>query len=364
MNRSNRKKVVFSHSGVSVLNRRVEKSVEFLKDAISRKNVWTYVEWQDEKSLDDFKERGCYIIEGTRIQSDDGFPNFPCNDFGAMLMVVDTVPVGIVKHKGVVGQLLFMSDYLSGTTILCTRSCKYDSDKEEWTSWDECGGYNAVLYDKLQQIEHTLFPLNITLDISPSIEEYTGNNKNFTISWEALIKGERADVTSITLKVGNSTIPVDVLDTYKDVSASNDSEVTLTIEADGRKSEIKRFINFSRRYYSGVVDSGWLAKSDTVKNLTETALKDKAAITVNYAAATQKKIVFAYPASHGLISSIKDTYGNSMFALNDKGKTFNKGPETVAVTLSSGTTLNYYVYESDVTNVTSGNITYTTTTFD
>ena len=64
------------------------------------------------------------------------------------------------------------------------------------------------------------------------------------------------------------------------------------------------------------------------------------------------------------MSTIKDAYGNSMFTLNDSNKTFNAAPKTVAVTLSGGATLDYYVYESAITNVTAGNITYTTKTFD
>lgn len=230
---------------------------------------------------------------------------------------------------------------------------------------NELGKAIEAATDKILKLEQDVFPLEITLTVSPSAaQEYTGSNEDFTISWTMKIAGETVLPSKLELKVGNDVVPVDIEDVSKIVSVNNDKQVTLIVEADGRAATKTANINFARRYYSAVVDSSWTATNDTVKALAKSALKSAAAATVAYSAATQKKIVFAYPVSHGVMSTIKDAYGNSMFALNDSGKTFNTAPKTVAVTLSGGATLDYYVYESVITNVTAGNITYTTKTFD
>lgn len=216
----------------------------------------------------------------------------------------------------------------------------------------------------ISKIKNKLFPLEVTLSVSPSIEEYTGANKYFTISWTTKIDGESVVPSKLEVTVGRTIVETDASKTFVTVTANNDKEVKLYVEAEGRNATKTANINFARRYYSAVVDSTWTATNDTIKALAKSALKSAAAATVSYSAATQKKIVFAYPKSHDVISTIKDAYGNSMFTLNDSGKTFNTAPKTVAVTLSGGATLDYYVYESVITNVVAGNITYTTKTFD
>ena len=225
---------------------------------------------------------------------------------------------------------------------------------------------NAVITSAIYRLERAVFPLEVTLSVYPSgAQEYTGANKEFTISWTIKIAGESVAPSELALTVGGTIVEIDdKTKTSVTVVADDDRKVELYVEADGRSAIKTANINFARRYYSAVVDSGWSATDDTIKALAKSALKSAAAATVTYSAATQKKIVFAYPVSHGLMSTIKDAYGNSMFALNDSGKTFNTAPKTVAVTLSGGATLDYYVYESAITNVTAGNITYTTKSFD
>lgn len=218
----------------------------------------------------------------------------------------------------------------------------------------------------ISKIKNKLFPLEVTLSVTPSgAQEYTGANKEFTISWTTKIDGESVAPTKLELTVGGTIVEIDdPTKTSVTVVADNDRIINLSVEAEGRTATKTANINFARRYYSAVVDSGWSATDDTIKALAKSALKSAAAATVTYSAATQKKIVFAYPVSHDVMSTIKDAYGNSMFTLNDSGKTFNTAPTTVAVTLSGGATLDYYVYESVITNVTAGNITYTTKSFD
>lgn len=221
------------------------------------------------------------------------------------------------------------------------------------------------LISRILKLEQDVFPLEVSLTISPSgAQEFTGANRDFTISWTVKIASEQVVPSKLELKVGTDYVPVDIGDISKVVSANNDKQVMLLVEAEGRSATKTANINFARCYYSAVVDSTWAATNDTIKALAKRALKSAAAATVTYSAAKQKKIVFAYPVSHGVMSTIQDARKNDMFVLNDGNKTFNAAPKTVAVTLSGGATLDYYVYESAITNVTAGNITYTTETFD
>lgn len=364
MNRICRKHVAMSRSGSAALYRKIKQYVDFLKETTPAKDAWTYVKWQSGNSLNEFKERGCYIIDGERTELDDGFPNLYADVFCAMLMVTDTTLEGDAWHEGIVGQLLFVSDSQSGTSILYTRSYIYNSENSEWTPWEVYGGNNDSLARRLLLIEQKIFPLIVTLNVTPTIQEYTGNTYEFKLSWSIKINDVAVIPTEISLKVGNNSIPVDKEDLYKTISASDDVKATLTVEAEGRSATKSIDINFARNYYTAVVDADWSPTSDTICALAKKALKTSAAASVTYSAAVQKKIVFAYPVSHGLMTSIKDVYGNSMFAIGNSGKTFNTSPQTVTVTMPSGATLRYYVYESNVTNITDGVIIYTTNTFD
>ncbi len=367
MDKCSRKNVSFSRSGFSVLNRKLEQKLEIIKDSLSRKDAWVYVAWSSNETLDNFVGRGCYVIDGKHSGNDAGFPvvgGAAGGDFSAILMVVDSTPVGTTRGEGILGQFLVLTDKETQKTGVYTRTNTYASGKNNWSVWSELGE-KVSIENKLQKLEQKVFPLEVTLSVDPpETKEYTGAAKEFTLSWTVKIAGETVTPSSVVLKVGDETVPVDKEDTSKIVSATDDKKVELTIEADGRIAIKTANINFARRYYSAVVDGEWEPTNDTIKKLAKKELKTAAAATVTYSAATQKKIVFAYPASHGTMSTIKDAYGNSMFTLNDGGKTFNTAPETVEVTLSGGAKLSYYVYESAVTNVTAGNITYTTKSYD
>lgn len=367
MDKCSSKNVSFSGSGFSALNRRLEQKLEILKDTLTRKDAWIYVAWDSDSSLDNFVQRGCYFIDGTRRGQGGGFPDTGANDagdFSAILMVVDSTPVGNKRDEGVSGQFLMLSDNSTQRTRVYTRTNIYTAAKNSWGAWNELGE-NISMESKLQKLEQTVFPLEVTLSVSPpAAQEFTGASNDFTISWTVKIAGEAVTPSNIVLKVGGETVPVDKEDTSKIVSATDDKKVELTIEADGRTATKTANINFARRYYSAVVDASWTPTDAAIKALAKTALKTAAAATVTYSAAVQKKIVFAYPESHGLMSAIKDAYGNSMFTLGDEGKTFNTAPTKVKVTLSGGAVLDYNVYESAVTNVTGGNITFTTKSYD
>lgn len=366
MNGISRKKLAFSRSGVSALNRKVERELVLLKDTLARKNVWNYVKWDVGSSLNDFKERGCYLIDGICGESDSGLPDLQCNEFAAMLMVIDTTPVAVATEEGVVGQLLFIADNGSSDSVLYSRSYIYTGLGAEWTEWEVCNGSRGPLYERLQIVEQKIFPIEVTLSVDPpGAQEYTGANKEFKISWTTKIAGESVAPSELTLTVGGTIIEIDdATKTSVTVVANDDRKVELSVEAEGRTATKTANINFARRYYSAVVDGEWKPTNDTITKLAKRALKSAAAATVTYSAAKQKKIVFAYPVSHGVMSTIQDARKNDMFVLNDGNKTFNAAPKTVAVTLSGGATLDYYVYESAITNVTAGNITYTTETFD
>lgn len=250
-------------------------------------------------------------------------------------------------------------------TLMLNGSAEHSNRTYSNGIWSDWTNENAVVSTKLTRVMNVIFPLEISLSVSPAtIQEFTGSSKSFTLSWTAKVDGEPVVPTSIKLQVGDLSYNLSTSATSYTVSATNDTALTLTIEADGRTATKTANINFAKRYYSAVVDGSWTPTEAGIKALAKSALKTSGTATVTYSAATQKKIVFAYPASHGLMSAIKDAYGNSMFILGNDDKTFSKEPTTVTVTLSGGANLQYYVYESNITNIVDGSITYTTATYD
>ena len=333
----------------------------------------------------------------TEIKGNDGWNSIPIGvDFGAWIdqtwkykkIRITIIPKIENSTKFFINKIRFIGETLrfSRNGSLSTNNHMYTWDVDKNVTFpanvtssnitkitNDISTLNAIISENgsdISKIKNKLFPLEVTLSVktkdggSTAVQEYTGANKEFIISWTTKIDGESVTPTALTLTVGGAVVTTDANKTSITVAANDDKEVKLYVEAEGRNATKTANINFARRYYSAVVDSTWTATNDTIKALEKSALKSAAAATVSYSAAFQKKVVFAYPVSHGVMSTIRDARQNDMFTLNDSGKTFNTAPTTVSVTLSGGATLDYYVYESVITNVVAGNITYTTKTFD
>lgn len=307
MNGISRKKLAFSRSGVSALNRKVERELVLLKDTLARKNVWNYVKWDVGSSLNDFKERGCYLIDGICGESDSGLPDLQCKEFAAMLMVIDTTPVAVATEEGVVGQLLFITDNGSSASVLYSRSYIYTGLGAEWTEWEVCNGSRGPLYEKLQIVEQKIFPLEVTLYVDPpGAQEYTGANENFTISWTIKIAGEQVVPSKLELKVGGTIVEIDdATKTSVTVVANDDRKVELYVEAEGRSARAEGYIKFAYPAYTGLVDDDFsISESNITTELTEMPLVDGRSRAYTYAAHSNKKIIYCYASVYGNLSQV------------------------------------------------------------
>ena len=199
--------------------------------------------------------------------------------------------------------------------------------------------------DKLLHIENKLFPLEVTLSVYPSIEEYTGANENFTIGWTTKIDGKSVIPKSISLTVGGIAVPVDTSDTSKEVSANNDANISLTIEAEGRSATISGKINFAYPAYTSVVADNFVVNEANVKGLTKMSLVDSKARSHTYVAPKLQKVVYAYAKSYGALTGIVDANNVNLIANYTRNE----------ITING---IAYYVYITTERFSTNGSITY------
>jgi len=130
------------------------------------------------------------------------------------------------------------------------------------------------------------------------------------------------------------------------VSANQNFTAKVT-DSDGKVTSANTgTFTFVYPYYYGVIAADATADAAAVKALTK-KIESKGTKTISYTASNQK-MVFATPASNGVIKTITDPNG---FNVTD---TFTQS--TVSITGLDGTAQNYYVYVSDATTVTAFNM--------
>lgn len=343
-----KKQITLSHSGFSMLNQKIERYLQALSDSLKGGNSFVFITWSDELSLNDFVKSGCYVINGTGVLSNYGFPGNALNvstQFSAILMVTDSNPQGGECDEGVVGQFLLLADKISEKISIYTRANIYSANGKKWTSWT--GNCNTKdIEDKLLHIENKLFPLELTLSIAPSdLQEYTGANKLFTIGWSAKVDGKSVVPSLISLTVGEIAVPVDTSDTSKEVSANNDANILLTIEAEGRSATISGKINFAYPAYTSVVADNFVVNEANVKGLTKMSLVDSKARSHTYVAPKLQKVVYAYAKSYGALTGIVDANNVNLIANYTRNE----------ITING---IAYYVYITTERFSTNGSITY------
>lgn len=139
------------------------------------------------------------------------------------------------------------------------------------------------------------------------------------------------------------TFTVDV-----DVTANKSFQAKVT-DADSKVTTANTgTFTFVYPYYQGVIGASATANEAAVKALTK-VVQTKGTKSFNYTASNQK-MVFATPASNGVIKTITDP---NNFNVTD---TFTQS--TVQITGLDGTKQNYYVYVSEPTTVTSFKMTF------
>lgn len=155
--------------------------------------------------------------------------------------------------------------------------------------------------DRILAIEQGLWPLEVTFSLDKSAVE-VNKESVITASVKVMRKGE--DVTSdanITINGGTDrqfTVTPETAGTLN---------YNLTVEYDGLTFADSKSVVVTYPFYFGIVDKSFVATPENVASLDSMILptnKYKATISLAY-----QKVVYAYPVSKGVLSSITDENG-------------------------------------------------------
>lgn len=147
MDSSNKRKVVFSSSGVASFRRFLEQEREFVKKELDKKISFQTVVWNAEMSLDDFVSVGNFFIQGCRESLNDAMPIMNSgdgNDISAILVVTDSAAPESCADRKTVGQMLILSNRVGGETKIYTRSCNVAADNVAWSRWQVLQGMTEL----------------------------------------------------------------------------------------------------------------------------------------------------------------------------------------------------------------------------
>ena len=202
------------------------------------------------------------------------------------------------------------------------------------------------LRTNIEKLMKKTFPLTLTLLVSPStLQKYTGQAKEFSLSWGAKVADESVTPTSIVLTAGGANIPVDKTATTAKVTASNDTEIILNVEASGMTAQAKADIKYAYAAYTGVVDKNFTITADEITQLKEMSLVDGTGRSYTYDALELQKVVYAYAKVYGALTGIVDANNVNLIGNYTRSEIEING-------------IAYYVYITTKEFSTTGSVTY------
>ena len=218
------------------------------------------------------------------------------------------------------------------------------------------GGLNAgsSVKDKTVKdvLENILFPYQkpvVSFTISPNTTIYEIGNTVSAIDFSVTATKKSENIQSIKIYDGYTlltTITTNVSNggTFNySYTCSISSNTTLKVEVSDGTSTVSSTKNivFANRSYYGFIANGASVNADAIKALQNSVVKTSKGLTYDRISCIDSKLVYAYPKSQGLLSSIKD--GNGFEYINSYICT------TIAI---NGVDYNAYVLK-DATTVSS-----------
>lgn len=190
-----------------------------------------------------------------------------------------------------------------------------------WEATGEKGGVDNIDLDKydtaIEELEQThendvtelrnaVFPLSLTFSVTPSLVE-AGKTSSLAFNWNVKRKG--ADVTSSSTKTLNDD---DVTGTSKSVSVSPTAETaysyTLIASYQGISAQQTLQVKAVYKSYFGVVEKTFEPSEASILSLGG-LLNGSRALSKAGLSFADSKLCYAYPASFGKLTSIKDGNG-------------------------------------------------------
>ena len=186
------------------------------------------------------------------------------------------------------------------------------------------GGLNSGSYVKdkttMEVLESILFPYQkptVSFAISPSTTIYESGTTVSSIMFTINVTKKSNDIQSIKVYDGSTlltTITSGVANggtfTYT-YSCNITSNTTLKVEVSDGTSTVSatKNITFANKSYYGFVADGVAIDDTAIKGLQNSSLKTSKALTYSGITCVDSRIVYAYPQSQGLLSSILDGSG-------------------------------------------------------
>lgn len=226
---------------------------------------------------------------------------------------------------------------------------KSDGTENEYTvtvpivTSEKAGMMSAADKKKIIDLDAAVWPVTVTLNVSPSIVE-VGVSTKVSLTWNVMRKGfEVFDESEMTLN------GEEIFATAKDVTVNESSPKTIdyTLKAvyQGVTGSATKQVNVVYPSYFGSVAADWAPTEESIKALTKT-LQVSRAYTHSGISTSNGKIAYCYPASYGKLTSIKDGNGYEVIdsytvqTVNVGGVSYNCYLLTTPVT-SSGVTQIY-----------------------
>lgn len=201
---------------------------------------------------------------------------------------------------------------------------------------EKAGMMTASDKKKIIELDAAVWPVTVTLNISPDIVE-VGVSTKVTLTWNVERKGgDVSDESKMTLN------GEDIYATAKEITINESSpkSISYTVKAvfENITESVTKNINVVYPSYFGSVAANWTATGSNIKTLSKSLLASRT-YTHSDISTNNGKIVYCYPASYGKLTSIKDGNGYEVI-----------GSYTLETVTIDGVSYNCYLLTTPVTS--------------
>lgn len=201
---------------------------------------------------------------------------------------------------------------------------------------EKAGMMTASDKKKIIELDAAVWPVTVTLNISPDIVE-VGVSTKVTLTWNVERKGgDVSDESKMTLN------GEDIYATAKEITINESSpkNISYTVKAvfENITGSATKNVNVVYPSYFGSVAANWTATESNIKTLSK-SLQVSRTYTHSGISTNNGKIVYCYPASYGKLTSIKDGNGYEVI-----------GSYTLETVTVDGVSYNCYLLTTPVTS--------------
>lgn len=232
-----------------------------------------------------------FVTDDTKLDSEEGYEPYSAN------------VVSRVSWSDVADRPTRLSEFENDGVFITKADVPAIDDTLDTESKN--GIENGVVASALKKINERLFPLTLSVSGSASYEK--GTSHTVVIRW-TIRQGDDTIVPD-SLTVNGKAVDVSSL-SYTEELVASDKTYTVACAKDGVTKTASAYVRFYAPTYYGVVADTYTkdtVTSDMVTAMNKLIVSGKTSITVSDV--VNSKIVYAYPKTFGLVSSVKDASG-------------------------------------------------------